>query len=171
MKHFVIFLRLVFPRHDDFSRSNVFDRNTAGYPLFLSFDSPFPSPERTHSAWFKTIRRCITSTDETVSPFRQHMFRPPTDVLHVSLKFPADITSSIQRRTMKETSNFNNAKKYKVWFVIIHKSIRDRTYGINCIRIRAFHSVQSRERAKKKLSLESLVQFRIVDSSLALIDD
>lgn len=114
MKHFVIFLRLVFPRHDDFSRSNVFDRNTAGYPLFLSFDSPFPSPERTHSAWFKTIRRCITSTDETVSPFRQHMFRPPTDVLHVSLKFPADITSSIQRRTMKETSNFNNAKKYKV---------------------------------------------------------
>lgn len=95
MKHFVIILRLVFPRYNDFSRSNVFDRNTAGYPLFLSFDSPFPSPERTHSAWFKTIRRCITSTNETVSPFRQHMFRPPTDVL--SLKFPLNITSLKER--------------------------------------------------------------------------
>lgn len=169
MKHFVIILRLVFPRHNDFSRSNVFDRNTAGYPLFLSFDSPFPSPERTHSAWFKTIRRCITSTNETVSPFRQHMFRPPTYYLwnfHLIL------------RRWKRGSNFNDTsiEKYKVWFVIIHKSIRDRTLLSELTPLESELSIQfsrerERERGRKKNSLESLVQFRIVDSSLALIDD
>lgn len=73
-KHFVIFLRLVFPRHNDFSRSNVFDRNTADMaPIvpFLWFPIPI-SRTNSHSPWFKTIRNCIASANETVSPFREH---------------------------------------------------------------------------------------------------
>lgn len=77
-KHFVIFLRLVFPRHNDFSRSNVFDRNTADMaPIvpFLWFPIPI-SRTNSHSPCFKTIRNCIASANETVSPFREHTFHP-----------------------------------------------------------------------------------------------
>lgn len=96
-KHFVIFLRLVFPRHNDFSRSNVFDRNTSRYPLFPSFDSPIPisrmnafSVVQDNSPLYYIDQR----NGFTLS--RAHV-SSPTDVLHVSLKFRANISSLIHK--------------------------------------------------------------------------
>lgn len=172
-KHFVIFLRLVFPRHNDFSRSNVFDRNTANmvpivpflwFPIPISRTNAFSVLQDNSPLYYIDQRNGFTLSRARVS-------RAPA--LHVTLEFRANISSLIhkgERWTRSAISVLQVLRQSSIRTIFYYTSAKVDQRRVELTPLESDLSIRSvgslwkkREREREKLSLESLVQFRIVD--------